>query len=82
MSDSSAALGRLVAHENSASDLLAFLFERDPNPLTTLPSLDVGVYRCRRDGRTPAGSSNVFATASAASGRAAEYLTVGSERFW
>jgi len=28
------ALGRLVAHENNASDLLAFLFELDPRPMT------------------------------------------------
>lgn len=59
MPDSSAALGRLVAHENSASDLLAFLFERDPNPLITLLGLDVDVYRCRREGRTPAGRLDV-----------------------
>ena len=33
------ALGRLVAHENNASDLLAFLFELDPRPMTGLLGL-------------------------------------------
>lgn len=34
------ALGRLVAHENTASDLLAFLFEIDPRPLLRLLNLE------------------------------------------
>lgn len=59
MPDSSAALGRLIAHENSVSDLLAFLFERDPKPLIRLLGLDVDVYRCCREARTPAGRLDV-----------------------
>ncbi|BCJ65728.1 hypothetical protein [Polymorphospora rubra] len=43
------ALGRLVAHENSASDLLAFLFEVDSRPLLHLLDLDGGPYTCQRE---------------------------------
>ncbi|MFD6608684.1 hypothetical protein ACFWD1_07325 [Micromonospora chalcea] len=43
------ALGRLVAHENTASDLLAFLFEIDPSPLLRLLNLDGGPYTCQRE---------------------------------
>lgn len=42
------ALGRLVAHENNASDLLAFLFELDPRPMTGLLGLEDGPYTCWR----------------------------------
>lgn len=51
MSEPSTALGRLVAHENTASDLLAFLFERDPGPLMALLGLADDRYRCRREGK-------------------------------
>jgi hypothetical protein len=49
MPEPSAALGRLVAHENTASDLLAFLFERDPEPLIRLLGLPEDRYRCQRE---------------------------------
>nr|BFE56531.1 hypothetical protein GCM10020063_010570 [Dactylosporangium thailandense] len=42
-------LGRLVAHENSASDLVAFLFEVDPQPLLDLLHLGGGPYICQRE---------------------------------
>jgi hypothetical protein len=51
MPDPSPALGRLVAHENSASDLLAFLFERDPKPLVDLLGLADDSYWCQREGK-------------------------------
>jgi hypothetical protein len=51
MPEPSPALGRLVANENSASDLLAFLFEKDPAPLIRVLGLPGGDYRCRREGR-------------------------------
>jgi hypothetical protein len=43
------ALGRLVAHENNASDLLAFLFEMDPKPMVGLLSLEDSHHTCRRE---------------------------------
>jgi len=43
------ALGRLVAHENNASDLLAFLFEMDPKPMVSLLSLENSHHTCRRE---------------------------------
>jgi hypothetical protein len=39
----------LVAHENNASDLLAFLFELDPRPMTGLLGLEDGPYTCQRE---------------------------------
>ncbi|MEU4623509.1 PD-(D/E)XK nuclease family protein [Actinoplanes sp. NPDC023801] len=51
MPDPSSALGRLVANENSTSDLLAFLFDKDPAPLIRTLGLPEGAYRCRREGR-------------------------------
>ncbi|MFE3876714.1 hypothetical protein ACFXPX_20270 [Kitasatospora sp. NPDC059146] len=55
MPEPSPALERLVADENSLSDLLAFLFERDPQPLIDLLGLAPGPYRCRREVKQPAG---------------------------
>lgn len=43
------ALGRLVARENNASDLLAFLFEMDPRPIVGLLGLEDGPYTCQRE---------------------------------
>jgi len=43
------ALGRLIAHENNASDLLAFLFELDPRPMMGLLGLEDGPYTCQRE---------------------------------
>ena len=51
MSEPGLALGRLAANENSSSDLLAFLFERDPQPLIGLLGLAEDTYRCRREVR-------------------------------
>ncbi|MEU9742525.1 hypothetical protein AB0E12_25400 [Micromonospora chersina] len=42
-------LGRLVAHENSASDLLAFLIEMDSRPLAGLLGLEDGLYSSQRE---------------------------------
>lgn len=51
MPEPSPALGRLIAYENSASDLLAFLFERDPRPLINLLGLADDTYWCQREGK-------------------------------
>jgi hypothetical protein len=42
-------LGRLVARENSASDLVAFLFEMEPKPMAGLLSLEDSHHNCRRE---------------------------------
>jgi hypothetical protein len=39
----------LVAHENNASDVLAFIFELDPRPMTGLLGLEEGPYACQRE---------------------------------
>lgn len=51
MPENNEALGRLIANENSASDLLAVLFERDPAPLIRVLGLPDGEYRVRREGK-------------------------------
>ena len=51
MPEKNEALGRLIANENSASDLLAFLFERDPAPLVRVLGLPDAEYRVRREGK-------------------------------
>jgi hypothetical protein len=43
------ALGRLVAHENSASDLLAYLIELDSAPLARVLDLPEGAYQAERE---------------------------------
>ncbi|MFD1364428.1 PDDEXK-like family protein [Actinoplanes sichuanensis] len=53
------ALGRLVAHENSASDLLALLFEMDPEPLSGVLGFDTGTYTCQREVQTGAGKGRL-----------------------
>lgn len=53
------ALGRLLAHENSASDLLAFLFEVDPQPLLHLLNLDGGPYTCQREAQASKGKGRL-----------------------
>ncbi|WP_370192499.1 hypothetical protein [Streptacidiphilus sp. MAP5-52] len=49
MPQPSYALGRLVANENSLSDLLTVLAERDPRPLIELLGLADDAYRFRRE---------------------------------
>ena len=46
------ALRRLVAQENNASDLLAFLFELDPGPMTGRVGLE--------DGRADSGNGRLL----------------------
>ena len=43
------ALGRLIAHENSASDLLAFLIELDPQPLQEILERGGGPHVAQRE---------------------------------
>ncbi|GAA2845600.1 hypothetical protein Acy02nite_47120 [Actinoplanes cyaneus] len=45
------ALGRLMAQENTASDLLAYLVELDPIPLAEVLSLPAGEYTALREAR-------------------------------